>query len=218
MTYSGFSLQTAVDQFNIEYLGTRSVFPKVLPSLPPTAKEALNLLTLQLERDVDMARRTPSEKAKSEFVIAPVLATLRQIHTIGVHSGVSFDVSVEENLRGACDFLITLSEELEIIRAPVLVIVEAMRSIMSEGLGQCLAEMIAAQRFNQKANLPPLPVFGCITNGFAWRFLQLSERTVFGDSAVEYSLMPISELMQRLYYTVANNRYGTTETVVPIAT
>jgi len=135
-----------------------------------------------------------------------------------VHSGVTFDVSVEENLRGACDFLITLSDELEIIRAPVLVIVEAKRSIMSEGLGQCLAEMIAAQRFNQRANLPPLPIFGCITNGFAWRFLQLSELTAFGDSATEYPLLPINELMQKLHYTVVSSTYGTVDAIGTTAT
>ena len=100
--------------------------------------------------------------------------------------------------------------------------IHAKRSIMSEGLGQCLAEMIAAQRFNQRAYVPPLPICGCITNGSAWRFLQLLERTVFGDSAIEYPLLPINKLMQRLYHTLAidavTSSYGTTETVVPIAT
>ncbi len=204
MPYSSFSLQTAVDQFNLTYVGKDRVFPDVLPPLPPDSKEAIAFLTQQLARDMDLARRTPTEKAKSEFVIAPVLAALRQIQKVGVHSGVSFDVSAEENLRGACDFLVTLSDELEIIRAPVLVIVEAKRSIMTEGLGQCLAEMVAAQRFNKRANLLPSPIFGCITNGFYWRFLQLSNSTVLADDAVEYPLMPVTELMQRLCYAVSS--------------
>lgn len=204
MPYSNFSLQAAVDQFNLDYLEEAPVFTEALPELSVDAEKAIAFLTQQLERDMSLARRTPTEKAKSEFVIAPVLATLRQIQKVGVHSGVSFDVSAEDNLRGACDFLVTLSDAIEIIRAPVLVVVEAKRSVMSEGLGQCVAEMVAAQIFNRKANLPPAPIFGCITNGFYWRFLQLSEQTVLADSATEYPLMPIAELIRRLIYTVSS--------------
>lgn len=202
MPYSNFSLQAAVDQFNLDYLEEAPVFTAPLPELPENSEKALTLLSQQLERDMSLARRTPTEKAKSEFVIAPVLATLRQIQKVGVHSGVSFDVAAEHNLRGACDFLITLSNAIEIIRAPVLVVVEAKRSVMSEGLGQCVAEMVAAQIFNRRDNLPPAPIFGCITNGFYWRFLQLSESTVLADSAIEYPLLPVDELMKRLCYTV----------------
>ncbi len=209
MPYSSFSLQSAIQQFSLKYSGSAPIFPAVMPALPATGAAAIALLNQQLERDADMARRTPSEKAKSEFVIAPVLATLRQIQKVGIHSGVSFDVSAEENLRGACDFLVTLSDELEIIEAPVLVVVEAKRSIMSEGLGQCVAEMVASQRFNQQANLPPSPIFGCITNGFYWRFLQLVNSEVLGDAAIEYPLRPTEALMQRLSYTISVARAET---------
>jgi hypothetical protein len=132
-----------------------------------------------------------------------VLATLRQIHNVGIHSGISFDVSPMENLQGECDFLITLSDELEIIEAPILVVTQAKGSVMSQGVGPCVAQMVAAQRFNQVSGLPPLPIFGCITNGFSWRFLQLSNDTVVGDGAIEYPLTPTLILMQRLYYTVS---------------
>ena len=202
MLYSNFSLQEAVDQFGLNYLEKSAVFPASLPLLPDIADKEIAMLNRQLKRDMDLARRTPTEKAKSEFVIAPVLATLRAIQGIGVHSGVTFDVSAEENLKGACDFLITLSDAIEIIRAPVLVVVEAKRSVMSEGLGQCLAEMVAAQKFNRKFEQTEAPIFGCITNGFYWRFLMLSELTVFADSANEYPLLPLDELMRRLCYTV----------------
>lgn len=117
MPYSNFSLQEAVDQFGLNYLEKSAVFPASLPLLPDIADEEIAMLNRQLKRDMDLARRTPTEKAKSEFVIAPVLATLRAIQGIGVHSGVTFDVSAEENLKGACDFLITLSDAIEIIRA-----------------------------------------------------------------------------------------------------
>jgi hypothetical protein len=203
MPYSNFSLQTAVKQFDLKYQGGALVFPTTLPALPPEAAKSISFLVRQLERDADIARRTPSDRAKLAFVIAPVLATLRQLHSVGIHSGVPFDVSPMEDLQGECDFLITLSDELEIIEAPVLVISQAKGSVMSQGVGPCVAQMVAAQRFNQRSGLPPLPVFGCITNGFCWRFLQLAGDSVIGDGAIEYPLTPTPILMQRLYYAVS---------------
>ncbi len=203
MPYANFSLQTAVKQFDLKYQGTDLVFPTALPSLPGAADKAIPFLSRQLERDADLARRTPTDQAKLTFLIAPVLATLRQIHSVGIHSGITFDVSPMENLQGECDFLITLSDELEIIEAPILVVTQAKGSVMAQGVGPCVAQMVAAQRFNQLSGLPPLPVFGCITNGFSWRFLQLLNDTVVGDNAVEYPLTPNLILMQRLYYAVS---------------
>ena len=203
MPYASFSLQSVVEQFSLNYQGDTATLPRDIPSLPTTAKEPLAFLARQLDRDIDLARKTYTEKAKSEFIIAPVLSTLRQIQRVGIHSGVAFNVSVEENLRGACDFLVTLSDEIEIIEAPILVVVEAERSIIAEGLGQCVAEMIAVQRFNQKSANKDRDIFGCVTNGFAWRFLRLTGKTVTGDGAIEYPLMPIEELMKKLCYIVS---------------
>jgi hypothetical protein len=36
------------------------------------------------------------------------------------------------------------------VEAPAIVIVEAKKSDIKSGLGQCIAEMVAAQRFNEK--------------------------------------------------------------------
>ncbi|MEO1791187.1 MAG: hypothetical protein AAFR25_03055 [Cyanobacteria bacterium J06629_19] len=202
MSYDTFSLQTAVNQFGLKYLGSELVFPTALPALPPNAEADLSLLTQQLDRDAEIARRNPTDQAKSAYIIAPVLATLRQIHHIGIHAGVQFDVSTIDQLSGKCDFLVTLSDELEIIEAPVLVVTQAKQSVMTEGVGRCVAQMIAAQQFNQASGLPPLPIFGCVTNGMSWRFLQLNGDVIKGDTAIEYRLRPINVLMQRLYYTV----------------
>ncbi|MGB3295373.1 MAG: hypothetical protein WBB01_20515 [Phormidesmis sp.] len=50
--------------------------------------------------------------------------------------------------------------------------------------------------------MPLSTIFGCIANGFYWRFLQLSDSEVRGDAAIEYPLRPIEALMQRLFYVV----------------
>ena len=96
MTYESFSLQSVVSQFDLKYLGSDLVFPTVLPELPANADEALTFLTQQLDRDIDIVRRNPSDPAKSAFIIAPVLATLRQIHHVGIHAVLS------AFMRGCC--------------------------------------------------------------------------------------------------------------------
>jgi hypothetical protein len=60
-------------------------------------------------------------------------------------------------LSGVCDFLISRSPEQLLIEAPVIVIVEAKKQNLKGGWGQCIAEMVAAQRFTPpKSNPSPL--------------------------------------------------------------
>ena len=61
-----------------------------------------------------------------------------------------------KGLSGFCDYLISMSPEQLFIEAPVVTIVEAAfpggakeRDKIESGLAQCMAEMIAAQLFNQ---------------------------------------------------------------------
>ena len=44
---------------------------------------------------------------------------------------------------------------------------------MEGGLGQCVAQMVAAREFNA-ADRGPAPVHGCVTTGEAWQFLRLA--------------------------------------------
>ena len=56
----------------------------------------------------------------------------------------------------------------ELIIAPVLV--EAKKEDMHSGYGQCLAEMVAAQMFNDREGTPRIYTYGVVTNGTTWRF------------------------------------------------
>ncbi len=62
--------------------------------------------------------------------------------------------------------------------------VEAKKSDLGEGLGQCLATMVAAQIFN---GAPMRPVLGTITTGTVWIFLLLENNVVKID-LTEYSI------------------------------
>ena len=59
-----------------------------------------------------------------------------------------------------------------------MAIVEAKRNDIDGGLGQCVAQMVAAAVYNDRAGQPPAAVYGCVTTGEDWQFLGLSGTAV----------------------------------------
>lgn len=69
------------------------------------------------------------------------------------------------------------------MEAPVIILVEAKNADVKQGLGQCAAEMVAAQRFNaQRGNDIPC-IYGAITSGIDWLFLKLEGAKLQMDMA-----------------------------------
>lgn len=124
-----------------------------------------------------------TEKAKSEFIIAPVLLEVRRRcgGAVGLFSGVALDVDSAKGLHGVCDFLLSKSARQFILSAPVVIVVEAKNDNLRTGLGQCIATVYAAALYNQRAENPLPAVFGVVTTGSAWKFLQLVGTTVTID-------------------------------------
>ncbi len=124
---------------------------------------------------VELALANSTEKAKSEFIIAPVLLELRR--SAGAHfflfSGVEWDVDSSRGLNGYCDFLITHGPSQKILRAPFVAVVEAKNDLIRTGLGQCIAAMVAARVSNEQAGTPDRTVFGVVSTGATWNFLRL---------------------------------------------
>jgi hypothetical protein len=71
-----------------------------------------------------------------------------------------------------------------------MVIFEAKRENINEGLGQCIAAMVGTQRFNQRNNTTIDPVYGCVTTGSLWKFLRLSAKTLSFDLREYYQSQP----------------------------
>lgn len=120
---------------------------------------------------------------------------------ISVFSGEQFDVDIGAGLNGVCDFLISRSPEQLTIEAPTIVVVEAKKADLKLGLGQCIAEMVAMQRFNQASGQPMKFVYGCVTSGTQWRFLQLESQIVTIDLN-DYSLLPVEQILGFLVWMV----------------
>jgi hypothetical protein len=113
---------------------------------------------------------------------------------ISLFSGVDFTVDSDLGLNGSCDFLISRSPELLIISAPIILIVEAKKENINAGLGQCVAEMYAAQLFNEREGNQISGICGVVTTGEIWKFLRLDGQAIKID-LVEYFLNQINQIL-----------------------
>lgn len=198
MPYSKFTIGKAVEDFDLTIIEGEQFLRDIPPISPsPFLQELLN-------DTVPWAIAVSSEKARSEGIINPMLLEVkRQLGgQISVFSGEEFNVDPEADLTGYCDFLLSRSPEQLFIKAPAIVLVEAKKEDLKSGLGQCLAELVAAQRFNQQKQQPIPVVYGVITSGTAWRFLKLEAQTVTID-LTDYPLPPVDRVLGFLVWMVS---------------
>ena len=125
-----------------------------------------------------------SEKARSEFLVAPILLAGRKLTStqVSIFSGQRLDVCPEKGLQGECDFILATASTAYLLGVPVLTIVEAKKNDIEVGLGQCIAQMAGSQMFNQQAGIVDWAVYGCVTTGEDWQFLKLKDQHVTIDA------------------------------------
>ena len=175
--------------------------PRFLPQITPINPSAT--LTDFLANSLPVAVATGSEKARSEMIITPVLLEVRKIlqQNISLFSGEDFTVDYESGLDGICDYLISRSPEMLEIEAPAVAVVEAKKADLKTGIGQCVAEMVAMQKFNEAKGKPISVIYGSVSNGTQWRFLKLEEKIVSIDLN-DYALPPVDEILGMLVWMV----------------
>lgn len=183
MAYSNFTLETVRKTFQLETDEAADISSGIEPM-------ALSeYLTTTLARKVPLALAIGTEKASSELIVADILVELREKfeHRISFFSGIDFSIDAESGLTGVCDFLISLSPTQFHLEAPIIVLVEAKKDNPVLGFGQCVAEMLAAQRFNAERENDLPWIYGAATTGTMWQFLKLEAQKLYIDRAV-YSI------------------------------
>jgi len=187
MTYSDFTLDTVRKSLGVTITQQR-LFDKIIPvSMPSWLQEVLNN---------GMPLAFSSEKARSEFIVAPILLTIRALNnnSFSIYSGQRLDVDSDKGLTGECDFVLTYTPPLPIIQSPIVTIVEAKKNDIEGGLGQCAAQMVGARHFNQQENSAIETIFGCVTTGETWQFLKLESDTIYIDSG-HYYINQVEEIL-----------------------
>ena len=159
MAYSDFSLVRARNNFGLTLDESRNLFAN---TEPVSLSETLRMLFSDY---VPLATSISTEKARSEFIIAPLLAEVRRLlnNQVSLFSGNEFDVDSKRGLQGFCDYIICGSQEQLFITAPVIIVLEAKKEDIIGGLGQCVAAMVAAQYFNQNQGNEVKYIYGSVT-------------------------------------------------------
>ncbi|MBW4571009.1 MAG: hypothetical protein KME31_24225 [Tolypothrix carrinoi HA7290-LM1] len=200
MSYSQFSIDTVETTLGITIVETVGIFADT----PPV--EYSDFLAQTLKKYVPLALAIGTEKSRSELILTPILVELKELlqNKISLFSGREFNVSPEKGLTGFCDFLISKSSEQIIIKAPVIALVEAKNDNIQSGLGQCIAEMVAAQLFNQQKENEIKTIYGSVTTGTNWKFMRLSGQIIEIDLN-EYFINDVRKILGILRSFVDNN-------------
>lgn len=190
MAYSDFKLSEIIQNFGLTLNEVSGLFGDTLE------EECSDLLTTILKENIDLAVAINTEKARSEMIISPILLEVRRKldYEISLFSGVDFNVDNQQGLNGFCDFLISLSKEQLFVRAPVITLVETKNENLKSGLGQCIAEMLAAQLFNEQKQNGIKIIYGVVTIGTIWQFLKLEDKVISID-LTEYYIKDVKKIL-----------------------
>ncbi len=115
-----------------------------------------------------------SEASRCEAIIYPILReackSFIQEYSLWSHKSIAAD----EILTGTPDYVVAKRSQLgkNVLDFPLVLVAEAKQNDFVRGWGQCLAEMVAAQRLNGNT---VLPVYGIVTDGEIWQFGRLVE-------------------------------------------
>jgi hypothetical protein len=130
-----------------------------------------------------------SESSICENIIYPILKEVYKKYAddfaLWSHKTVEYD----DELTGMPDYLVATKSELGkvVLGRPLLMVVEAKKNDFEEGWGQCLAEMVMAQKINAS---PSFTVYGIVSDGDVWEFGKLLEN----EFTMNKDLFTLSEI------------------------
>ena len=127
MAYTDFTLEIIEEKFGVKNQ-RRSLFAPVQP-LPVSSG-----LQQALDRANELVIRT--EKAKSEWIVAPVLLEIRMLTNrfFTIFSGDNLNADDDAGLRGECDFILAKDTGTFDINYPILSVVEAKKNDLDIGI------------------------------------------------------------------------------------
>ncbi len=145
-----------------------------------------------------------SEASRCENIIYPILREAYKAfidqYALWSHKALTYD----QTLNGTPDYLIATKSELgkTVLGLPIVVIVEAKQNNFTEGWGQCLAELVAAQKLNKDERTP---IYGLVTDAEVWQFGRL-EDSVFTRHRTHLSIDELPKLCGSLMFCMEGTR------------
>lgn len=175
MSFKDFTLDDLRNKFGIEN-EIKSFFKDI------KEQEPSGWLKMVLEINSKMPTKT--EKAKSEYIIAPILTSLVEMNNsiFTVYSGETLTGDKDKGLYGECDFILAKNVNTFDVRLPILCLFNAKKGDIDLGIVQCSAQMVGIKFFNEKNKVKLDTIYGCVTNANEWKFLKLQGNTIFIDT------------------------------------
>ena len=190
MAFSDFKTISEVqEKFRITY--TEDDFVKSEPSNPSS----------EFLRDFEFTREHinvfASEASRCETIIFPILKESYKAYADLYALWIKQSIVYDDVLNGIPDYFISTRSELgkTVVGSPLILLVEAKKNDFEQGWGQCLAELVAAQKINTK-NMngnAAFPVFGIVTDGTLWQFGRLIGDT-FTQNRADFALTNLPTL------------------------
>jgi hypothetical protein len=139
-----------------------------------------------------------NEATRGSLLVSHILWESGKVYNLGVFFEPPVNISPEETpelphqLNGKYDGALSL-DEID-FASPIISIVKVKRSSLSDGLGQCIAEMYATLKaFKQDK------VYGIITDGEVWEFLLL-EKSILSVDENNYYIRYVADIVDRIGY------------------
>ena len=139
-----------------------------------------------------------SEAARTDLVITPILREVykrfHERYSFWIQKAIAYD----DKLNGTPDYLIATRSALgkTVLELPLVIVVEAKKNDFEQGWGQCLAELVAAQKINGNPNKA---VYGIVTDGELWKFGKLVGST-FTSNREGYTVGDLAELFGAIHF------------------
>lgn len=199
MPYSDFTLEKIQERF-----GINNRLQTLFDDITPVA--ASERLIADLDETHEILLR--SEKAKSEWIVVPVLKEIKRRNNpfLTIHSGENLDADVSAGLNGdgwplPCDFILAKDTRSYSINFPVIQVVEAKKQDFDIGIPQCAAQLIGADLFNKKRGVVLDKIYGCVTTGANWQFIVYEANTIYIDPKL-YALNDVDQVLGVFQYIV----------------
>jgi hypothetical protein len=186
MAYSDFTLSDLEEKFGIK--SERKQIQFASKPIEPSER-----LRVELEESIEMPIK--SEKARSEWLVVPILRELRRRNSnfFTIYSGDTLVGDKETGLQGECDFILAKDTKSYEINVPIFQIVEAKRNDLDEGIRQCAAQLVGARKYNERKGIITEKLYGCTTTGDVWQFIEYADKLYIDEK--KYYLVEIHELL-----------------------
>lgn len=190
MAFTDFKSADAVQKaYQIRYLEQN--FLTLTPKAPPAT------FTQEFEFNRENFDIFSSEASRCEAVIYPMLRevckSFVQDYSLWSHKAISAD----NTLNGTPDYVVAKRSLLgkNVLDYPLILIAEAKQNDFTRGWGQCLAEMVAAQRLNENAEQP---IYGIVTDAEIWQFGKLTG-TLFTKNIARATIDNLDEVFGSVF-------------------